>query len=277
MPAFRNTCTRLADSRLGCSIVSMPLRFIPGLLAAALAVATLSACGSSSSSSDGITALASADTVAQVGSYPITEQLLNEWMTVDLGTDYYEIAKRRVPAQLVSEPPNYPACVAALNAPLRGKGAAKPQPTAEQLNSKCEQLYQAIKAETLTFLVGSYWNINFDAAHGVSVTNAEVQRSLEQVRAKKYPKPAQFQESLYARRRSLAQELFVAKISLLQQKLLQKLQSKEARYANLYKEVRRAVDSATCRAEDVVQHCRQFNGHVYSHRLLTALLHEITR
>jgi len=221
--------------------------------------------------------LANTETLAQVGGKKITRTLLNEWMTVDIGSHYYEIAKHREPSRLVSEPPNYPRCVAGLNALASIQGKARVRKNTVKLTGTCEQLYQAIKAETLAFLVGSYWILNFDATHNINVTDAEVRRSLERVRQMKYRGPGQFAESLRLRDRTLSQELFLARVDLLQKKLKQALQSKDARYPALSKEVSESTYSAICRAEDVVAHCREFDGHGYSGRSASALLREIAQ
>jgi hypothetical protein len=206
----------------------------------------------------------------------ITTPMLNQWMMIEIGADYYSASKRQVPERLVSEPPNYPACVSALEA-IRGKGEPVRRSTVAQLRSKCEQLYQAIKIQTLAFLVTSYWTIDFDANHGVKVTDEEVAQKLERVKAEQYPKPGQFQESLDARRRTLGQEVFLAKIDLLQEKLKQRIQSGNGKYARLASEASISADSAVCPTGYVVPHCKQFKGHVSSGRSPSVLLQEIAR
>jgi hypothetical protein len=243
-----------------------------------LMVAALASCGGSGGSTGTSPAAATKsvneETVAQVGNHAITRGLLNQWMTAEIGSSYYEVTKRQAPAQLVSDPPNYPACAAALKSiePILHKG--RPQPTATELESRCEQLYRATKAQTLAFLVASYWNINFDAARGLNVTDAQVQQDLEQTKATQYPAPGQFQKSLVARRRTLSQERFLAKVGLLVEKLKLRLRSKDKRYANLTREVSRSEADATCRTGYVVLHCKQFRGRIYGGRSPAALLRE---
>jgi hypothetical protein len=264
----------LVNDQLASRIVFSPIRSLSVTLAACLAVATLAACGggSSSSSSPTVAKLANAQTLAQVGSYTVTSAMLNQWMAVDVGSDYYKLTKHRAPAQLVSEPPNYHACVAAVQALASGEGERRP---AAGTASTCEQLYQAIKAETLTFLVSAYWLIDFDAAHGIVVTKAQVQHSLAQVRAKEYPHPGEFERSLQARDRTLSQEMFLARVDLLKQALREALSKKGQGQAELATAVNEEADSAVCRAGYLVAHCKGIVGHKYSGPLPRTLLRAI--
>lgn len=251
--------------------MTRPHRAIPALIALCLAIAACGGGGSTVASSEDTAQLPSENDVAQVGRHVITRSLLNTWMTVDLATDYYEATKRQVPAGLVSEPANYPACARALEG-VAAKSKTQPLPSAASLKSKCEVLYQAIKQQTLTFLVGSYWNINFDTSHGVNVSDAEVARKLAAVRAKEYPKPGQFEESLRLRRRDMAEEQFIAKIDLLQAALKSRLSNKAE--PELEAQLGSANDDAICRAEYVVKHCKE-SGAVYTGPSPATLAQEI--
>jgi hypothetical protein len=256
---------------LGFCTVPRPLPLI-ATLAACLAAVTLAACGGSASTPEPVAQLPSASDVAQVGSHLITKAMLNEWLTVDLGSDYYEATKKQVPADLVAEPVNYPACVRA----LEKTGAAKSHPTVEQLKYKCEVIYKAIKEQTLTFLVGAYWDLDFGAKHGFTVSSAAVQQSIEQVKAREYPKPGQFEASLKTRRRTLAQERFLAEVDLLQRKLKPVVDSKSKRYAQLRSDAHSAVADAICRPEYVVEHCKE-PAAIYAGPSVSTLVREIAQ
>jgi hypothetical protein len=248
---------------------------MPIIVAAFLAATVLAACGGGGDAAESVARFPSENDVAQVGSHLITRAMLNEWMTADIGSDYYEVAKRRVPAGLVSEPVSYPTCTAVLKG-IESARKNEPQPSAEGLRAKCEVLYDAIKEQTLTFLVGAYWDIAFAAEHGLSVANGEVQRTVEQVKAKDYPKPGQFEASLRLRRRTLSQERFLAEVDILQSKLKPRISSKNKEYAKLQSEARSLTDDAICRAEYVVTHCKE-PANIYTGPSPTALVHELAQ
>jgi hypothetical protein len=265
-----------SDGWLGFCTVTRPTYGIPAFAAACLAAATLAACGGGSSTPEPVAQLSSESDVAQVGSHAISKAMLNEWMTVYLGSDYYEVTKRQVPADLVSEPVNYPACVRKLERTPAVASAGKARPSAEQLKYKCEVLYKAIKEQTLTFLVGAYWDLNFAAKHHLSVSAAAVQKVIEHVETREYPKPGQFEASLKTRRRTLAQERFLAEIDLLQAVLKGELESKSQQYAKLQSEAHSAISDAVCRPEYVVTHCKE-PAAIYTGPSLATLVEEIAK
>jgi hypothetical protein len=213
----------------------------------------VAACGSSSSDAP----------LAQVGGYKVTPSLVNQWMTPMVGEDFYAVAGRPAPAGLVAEPANYPACVAALKrlTPIPGGKHAQPEPTTADLERRCRQLYEAIKHQTLTFLVKAYWSIDFAASHGVSASSAEVQQYLDRLKATEYSAPGQLQNHLADRGLTLRQQLFELKLELLQEKLLHKAlaSSKQAALA-LAAEAQGQSSPASCDAADVVEHCKGYKA-----------------
>lgn len=200
-------------------------------------------------------------TVVQVKSYAITRALLNQWLTEEVGEDYYDVATHRVPPRLVAEPANYPACVSALRTvtPFPGEKPPVPQPTLAQLMTKCRDLYKAIKKQATAYLVSSFWTIDFAAAHGITVTREEVEQGLERIKAARYPRPGEFQRMLASRRRTLQQELFIVRNDLVQQKVLAKLLVGDTPVSGpIAEEAEHQADSAICRPGYIVEHCRGY-------------------
>ncbi len=185
--------------------------------------------------------------------------MLNHWMLEVIGEDYYIASTHRAPKGLVSEPPNYTACVAALEAiaPFPGKGQPK-KPTLSQLGTKCQKLYQAVKQQALSLLVSSYESIEFDAAHGIRVTDKEIKQHLERVKAERFPKEGELQQYLANRSRTLSDELFLMKINLLTQKISQKVTIGREQFIKLAEEAK--TFRASCRTGYVVENCRQYKG-----------------
>jgi hypothetical protein len=208
------------------------------------------------------------DSVAQVGATAITKAELGHWMSTLTGGDFYEVARgHAAPAALVSEPPNYAACVSSLQAAAAGAhrtgqqqpASAAPRTTAAQLLTKCRQLYVALRLQATAYLVEAHWLIGAAAEDGVTVTDGEVLRELQRIKASEFPKPGQFQRYLAANRRSLADELLVVKLHVLSQKLQEKMSSGGKRATIKLSEVgQRLTAKTSCRPGYVVPHCRQF-------------------
>jgi hypothetical protein len=226
-------------------------RAIASIIGACISVALVAGCGGAGTSGE---------TLAVIAGHPITQTLLNQWMIERTGEDYYLVSSHRAPAGLVSEPANYPACIATLKklTPIPGEGPPQPQPTLAQLTTRCEQLYQTVKAETMKYLVWAYWNINFDAHHGITIGDPEVERAFEQLKAQRWPKPGQFQqEVLVARTRTVPQELFTLKMNRLETKLEKKLEGgRSLLYATLVREAKSAKED--CRPGYVVELCKGY-------------------
>jgi hypothetical protein len=132
-----------------------------------------------------------AGVIARVGGHTITPALLNQWMQYQVGEGYFLAGRRQAPTGLVHEPANYPACVAALE-----KLGPPPAETPTSLRTRCSRLYQTIRKATLAFLISSYWASDFAAAHGVTITSAELKAELQRYRAAQYPKPGEFERVL---------------------------------------------------------------------------------
>jgi hypothetical protein len=224
-------------------------------LACALACLTihgLAACGAVSPDSP-------SEVVARVGPQPITKGMINQWMTPIAGEDYYAVTTHPAPSGLVAEPADYPACVTALKklTPIRGQGKPQPQQTSSDLNTRCHNLYQAIRYQTTTFLVGSYWNMQFASRHGVSVSTQEVQQLLK----RELGTTQERQSYIESHRRTLAEQLFDLKLELLQQHLLNKAKTLgKLGYRKLLNEVQTSHPQATCNAEYIVEHCKGFKA-----------------
>lgn len=227
---------------------------IPALIAIFLSVIGLAACSSGGGDAS------SGDVVAQVGETSITKADLNHWMSTMAGGDFSEVsAKHTVPAGLVSEPPNYDACVARLEAVAANITTGRPKPTPTQLLSKCRQLYQALRIQALTYLVRAHWLIGLESEVGIKVTDSEVMQLFKEVKAREYPKEGEFQHFLTSTRRSLADELFVTKLNLMSRKFQEKLATGGKQMITRFTEAGRKWTAKTnCHTGYIVQHCKQF-------------------
>jgi hypothetical protein len=196
----------------------------------------------------------SGETVAQLGRQTITKVMINQWMAPTIEEDFYAVATHPAPPRLVSEPANYPACVTALKriTPIPGGQPRQPQPTTANLENRCHALYQAIRYQTTGYLIGSYWLIAFAEAHGLKVTEQEIQ-------AKLAPNKQELQASLTAHHLTLPQQLFRLKLQLLQNKLLEPAFAQgKAALATITTAMKTSTITATCQAEYIVEHCRQY-------------------
>jgi hypothetical protein len=235
--------------------MSKVTRVTLALVATALVAASLAACGGGGTMP--------ADAVAQVGETAITKASLNHWMSTIIGGDFYEITHKVAPTGMVSEPPDYATCTIALETLPSSSGKTKPP--AVQLKSKCEQLYHALKQQTLSYLISAQVAVGQDRDQGLKVTGREVEQAFKRLQASQFPKEAELQQYLANRHWALSDELFLLKRDLLSSKLRAKIEKKYGGATGeqaLIKYVHGAttlwIARTTCRSGYVVQGCKQY-------------------
>jgi hypothetical protein len=217
----------------------------------------LTACGGGGGSASG----ASGDVVANVGQTAITKAAVSHWMATLAGGDYYELSGRRpVPTGLVSDPPDYPDCVARLEAAAASSPTKGTKLTGGQLLAKCQQLYAALKQQAAAFLVRAQLTIGMAREAGVTVTDGEVQQFFKRVSAERFPSEAKFREDIAKRRASVVDELLILKLDLLAQKLQQKTGGEKQTLVKFAEAERRWNARTSCSTGYVVQHCKQYTG-----------------
>jgi len=226
-------------------------RALAGLACAAAAAVILAGCGGSGSDPSTV--------VARIGAYKVTRGLLNEWMTEKVGEDFYTVAGHQVPAKLVSEPADYPACIAAL------KTIISPHhlPSVAVLMRKCKEMRRELKEQALEYLVSSFWSFNFYAKYGIRVSDARAHRALERFNASLYPKPGEFQQTLTSRRRTLTQDLLIIKNDVLASDVKERLLSRGAQTVSALRatfERELHVHGAACSPGYVVLYCRGYTA-----------------
>jgi hypothetical protein len=194
-----------------------------------------------------------AHVVARVGRASLTAATVSHWMKPMTGGDFYESSSVRAPAGLVSEPPDYASCVTALT-------AFGSRFTPAQMQEKCHQLYEGIKQQVLTYLIGAATSVGRDAELGISVSEHEVEQEFRRLEAANFPKAGQLQKYLADREWPLSVELFLIKHDLLFSKLERKLHAEgQAAFSKyLIDSIKRWTAKTSCRAGYVVNGCKQF-------------------
>lgn len=231
-------------------------QYISTLSAIAVAIVSLTACGSSSSD----------EVVARVGGNTITKADLNHWISIEAILTHEMIPAKRVQRGVIPDPPSYTACIAQLETtPAKIVG---PKQTTAQLKSQCRQKYETLRQKVLNFLISAQWKIGEGAELGVKITDAEAKQRLEQIKQALYPQKGVFQKYLTTTQQTIPDWLFRAKLQLLEIKLPQKLipkgltgqQRQQAATKLLHESTKKWVARTSCRAGYVVPNCKQYTG-----------------
>lgn len=196
--------------------MSKVLRFIPALGAVLFAVIGLAACGGG----------VPGNAVVAVGGTPITKTTFAHWMSVAASSTGAGSPAGKAP---VPEPPNYTACIAHLqaNQPKPAKGVTVPGPA--QFKSECETQYKSLQTEVLGFLISSQWVLGEASSLGVNVSDKEVKKRFEQIKAQQFPKAAEFEKFLASSGQSVSDLLLRVKLNLLSAKIQQKVVKKKSK------------------------------------------------
>ncbi len=187
--------------------MSTVTKLILATFVALLAAVSIAACGGGNSN----------DPVAEVGGTPIIRATLNHWMTTIAGGDFYESVGITVPKGLVSDPQNNAACRVRLKTirPLLGETLLK---------SKCQEMYRAIKEQTLSYLITAAVSTGEAAEVGITVGEREVKEAFDRLKAESFPKEGELQQFLGKRDWSLSDQLLRVKQDVEDSKLLQKIE-----------------------------------------------------
>lgn len=196
-------------------LVRTPLRILLALGAFFVAAFVLAACGSSDTSIPG-------NAVANVDGTPITRADYDKWALITAKGS----AQGGAPV-VVPDPPTYTRCIATLrrqSRPARGQ----PAPTDVTLRAQCRQQNDALVQQTMGTLIQNLWIEKEAEDQGVSVSDSEVQRQLEQTKRQSFPTDRAFQRFL--RQSGMTQEdvLDRVRIQALAAKLTRKIQGSAA-------------------------------------------------
>jgi foldase protein PrsA len=192
-------------------LVRKPLRILLALSAFFVAAVVFAACGSSDTSIPG-------NAVANVDGTPITRADYEKWAEVTAKSS------AQSGAAVIPDPPTYTRCIAALRRntrPVRGQ----PAPTDVTLRAQCRQQNEALIQQTMATLIQNLWVEKEAKEQGVSVSDAEAQRQLDQTRRQSFPTTAAYQRFLKQSGMTEDDVLERIRIQLLATKMTRKIQN----------------------------------------------------
>ena len=179
------------------------------LLALALPLAGLSACGGSSHR--GIPATA----VAAVEGAPITAAEVSHWLAVAaLSHSTGALAKGAV----APDPPDYTACIRHIQEVARTAAPGHP-PSVARVRRACEEQYATLRERALAFLIAARWGLAEGRSRGIDPSTAEVQRRFEAIKAQRFPTPAEEQSLLSHTGETVADLLFQTRLDMVNERI----------------------------------------------------------
>jgi foldase protein PrsA len=194
-----------------------PLRIL-ALGAFFVAVTLLSACGSSSSDNS-----IPGNAVASVDGTAITRAEYEKWAAITARG----ASQGRTTPVVVPDPPSFTRCVEALreqSRPVRGQ----PAPTDVTLRAQCRAQNEQIVQSTMGTLIQNVWIEKEAEEQGVTVTDAQVQRTLADTKRQSFPTEKAYQRFLSTSGMTQADVLERIRVQALAANLTRKIQSSSA-------------------------------------------------
>jgi foldase protein PrsA len=153
--------------------------------------------------------------VATVGDTTITQDEFDKWMRTAVtgqapGGD-----------AVVPDPPEFTKCVAAKKKVPTPQGQGKQSDSA--LKKQCEQEYERLKGEVMTFLIQAEWVSQEADDQGVEVSQAAVRKSFEDQKKQAFPTEKAYDEFIKNSGMSEEDILYRVELNQLQEKLTQKV------------------------------------------------------
>ncbi|HET6447509.1 MAG TPA: peptidyl-prolyl cis-trans isomerase [Conexibacter sp.] len=180
-----------------------------------MAAIVFAACGSSDTSIPG-------NAVANVDGTPITRSDYDKWAAITAKGS----AQGGAPV-VIPDPPTYTRCIATLRSQAR-PARGQPAPTDVTLRAQCRQQDVALVQQTMGTLIQNLWIEKEAKEQGVSVSDAEVQRQLDQTKRQSFPTERAFQRFLKQSGMTQDDVLQRVRIQALAAKLTRKIQNSAA-------------------------------------------------
>jgi foldase protein PrsA len=179
-----------------------------------VAALTLTACGGGVPS----------NAVVKVDDQTIKKETFDHWMKIAAISQAGQANPNATtpPKATIPDAPEFKQCIANLRKTTKpAKG--QPQPTDANLKTQCQQQYNTLKTQVLQFLIRSTWLDREATKEGVKVSDTDAQKSIDGLKKQQFPKEADYQKFLIASGLTNADVLYQQRITLLQQKITDKV------------------------------------------------------
>jgi foldase protein PrsA len=180
------------------------VRIVLALCALAFTAAVVAACGG-----------VPGNAVAEVDGSPIEKADFNHWLNV--------ASKSSGAGGTVPDAPNFTQCIAAKRKTTPKPAKGQPKTTDEQLKKQCQTEYNSLRDQVVGLLVSYKWIEGEAKRQGVTVTNAEVQKSFQTQKKQNFPKDADYQKFLKQYGQTQNDILLRVRLDLLSQKIRDKV------------------------------------------------------
>jgi foldase protein PrsA len=175
--------------------------------------------------------------VVKIGSDPIKTSEFDHWLQVAATTQQQQTGVTGKVA--IPQPPEFTACIADKKKTAVKPAKGQPTPTDATYKAQCKQQYEALRDQTMQFLISSAWIEGESADRGVKIADAQVKKDFDKQRQQSFPKDKDY--TTFLKSSGYVQEdlLYRIKIQSLSDKLRTKVlegtdKVSDAQIANYY-------------------------------------------
>jgi foldase protein PrsA len=124
--------------------------------------------------------------VVKIGSDPIKTSAFDHWLQVAATTQQQQTGATGPAA--VPKPPEFTACIANKKKTAVKPAKGQPTPTNATYKAQCQQEYDALRDQTMQFLISSAWIEGESADRGVKVADSQIKKDFDKQRLQSFPK-----------------------------------------------------------------------------------------
>jgi foldase protein PrsA len=165
------------------------------------------------------------NSVAKVDDQTIQRSTFDHWMKIAAvsAAGQQNPSATTPPKATVPDAPDFKQCIAQKrkSAPKPAKG--QPEPTDANFKQQCQQEYDGLKSQVLSFLIRSTWLDKEAAKENITVSDKDVQKQIDAAKKQAFPKEQDFQNFLTRSGLTVADVFFQQRSQLLEQKITQKV------------------------------------------------------
>jgi foldase protein PrsA len=175
--------------------------------------------------------------VVKIGSDPIKTSAFDHWLQVAATTQQQQTGATGQAA--VPKPPEFTACIAGKKKAAVKPAKGQPTPTDATYKAQCQTEYDALRDQTMQFLISSAWIEGESADRGVKVPDSQVKKDFDKQRQQSFPKDKDYLAFLKSSGYVQEDLLYRLKIQALSDKLRTKIlegtdKVTDAQIANYY-------------------------------------------
>jgi foldase protein PrsA len=191
----------------------------------------------------------------------LSKEAVAHWTPIEAIISLELIPKGPIPKGMVPDPPSYSNCVGFQRTLAATAPGAKHTPSPVELKQECQKRYETVRTHILNILINYGWLNEEAAAHGIKLTDGEVQKRFKENIHIEFASPAAFQQYLTRTGLTEADEILRFKGAMLSGLIYEKIFKHQHNPQQAYPEyLLRWAAKTHCATGYITQNCKEYKG-----------------